>query len=207
MTPLRTTVLIACLIALPAFRAAADERVKARVEVGESTITLITGTTRRLVSGSLSDTLRHFAGREVEVELSSTNAVTRVVSPARTELRGSIDQGTFGERDGRRIKLFGPAASLVPAGRVCVLDAWVFESEACVVAVEGRTTGAWNLVHMFSTWRSPVDVIRGRRPVWVSERSDGRVRVQRGDTAGWVDEASVTLGEVPAHGLVDAIPR
>jgi hypothetical protein len=207
---LRTTALIACLLALPAARAVADERLKAKVDVTSNGVTLVAGATRTLVSGSLSEALRHLDGREVEVELNTSKVVTRVVSPRRTELRGTIDGGAFVEVGGRRVKLFGPAASLVPARRVVALDVWILPSgdgEACVLAVEGRTTGAWNLVHMFSDWRSPVDVIRSRRAVWVTGRRDGRLQILRGDTTGWLDEGSVTLGEAPANGIVDGIPR
>jgi hypothetical protein len=203
VTPLRTTLLVACLVALPAVRASAEQLVRGQVTVDASGGVTVADT---VVAGPLTETLRHFAGREVEVQVSTSKVVTRVVSPERTELRGALDGDAFVER-GRRVTLFGPAAALVPVERVCALDVWSFGAEACVVAVEGRTTGDWNLVHMFSQWPSPVDVIRSRRPVWVSARRDGRVHVQRGGTTGWLDEASVTLGEAPSRGIVDGVPR
>lgn len=203
MISLRTTALVACLVVLPAVRASAEQLVTGRVSVSGSGVTV----SDTVVTGPLAETLRLFVGREVEVTVSS-NLVSRIISPERTELRGALDAGAFVE-SGRRVKLFGPAASLVPASRVCVLDVWSFAAsgEACVVAVEGRTAGAWNLVHMFSDWQSPVGVIRSRRPVWVSARRDGRFHIQRGDTTGWIADSAVTLGEAPAAGMIDSIPR
>lgn len=205
MTTLRRIpgLLVALLLATLAAPATGRDPLVGRVVVGADGSVRVGQTP---VPAALSEGLRPLVGREVEVDL----AAERVLRPARTEVRGSLDDDGLlvvaGER--RRLTLSGAAAGLVPRGRAVILDVWRLEGdEAVVVAVEGRTTGDWNLVHAHPRWPSPSSLIRGRKPIWVLARADGRVLVQRGDTRGWVDRASVVLGEAPSAGLIDGLPR
>ncbi|MCO5165352.1 MAG: hypothetical protein M9894_03165 [Planctomycetes bacterium] len=199
MTALRRTPgLLVALALLGVVPCLAQDRLAGRVAVTASGGVTVGA---RPVAGALAETLRPLVGREVVVE------GDRVVRPERTEVRGTRLNDAF-VVDSRRLTLTGPAADLVPRGRVAILDVWLLEGdEVVVVGVEGRTTGDWNLVHAHPRWPSPAGLVRGKKPVWVLARGDGRLLVQRGDTRGWVAAESVVLGEAPSAGLVDGLPR
>lgn len=209
MTRIHATFLLLAL-ACAAAPASAQDAVRLSAKVAVSGDTVSVGGTR--VTGPETATLRLFAGREVEVEVvRSSGHVRRIQSPVQVELRGTCDRTGLTTEDRGLVKLFGPAAHLVPRDRVALVDAWLFPAaggaapEACVVAVEGRTTGDWNLVHAYSAWKSPIDVIRSRRAVWLLGRRDGRYLVQRGGTKGWVSEDLITAGEPIRAGLAGSL--
>jgi hypothetical protein len=194
------------LILLTALGARADE-LRGRVTTDAGGVQV----GERPVAGALAPTLALFAGREVTVDATRATTgrwlVSRIVSPERLELRGRKVGAALATADHGRVTLTGPAAALVADERVCIVDAYLFGREAVVLAVEGRTTGEWNLVHVHSRWRTPFDVVRGERPVWVVGRRDGRWLVRRGDTSGWMPGESVVIGEAPVNGLIDAVTR
>ena len=202
---MRSTALLLVALAGLVWPAGAEERLAGLVSVQPDGVRVGEAPVR----GPLAEALRGLDGRAAEVELAADGrTLTRVLHPERTEVRGTLgDDGALLLADGARLGLFGPAAGLVPADRAAVMDVWLLEGEACVVAVEARTTDDWNLVHLHSGWPSPVGVIRSRRPVWVFAARDGRFLLQHGATRGWVDAAQVSLGEGPAAGLIDRLPR
>jgi hypothetical protein len=202
-----TLVLAALGAGLLAGSARADEAVRARVRVAGDQVRLeVSGRDGVAVVGSLARPLAALDGREVVVALDG-GRVTRVLAPERTVLRGARAGADFVGAAGARRGLTGPAADLVPRGRPAAVDAWDLGDEAVVLAVEGRTTGAWTVLHLLSGWTSPADVIRGERAVWVLARRDGRLLVQRGASRGWVAATAVTLGEDPTPGITGGLPR
>jgi hypothetical protein len=176
----------------------------------------------RLAPGSLTDSLKVFAGATIEIEVEGTRrrgvlSLTRIVSPTRRELSCTTRRVRTREGLGYSLEAANAifrvvgGAPLLRGNRRVHVDAWTFEDgRAWVIAVEAKTTQDWTLLErkLWGRW-VPSNVIRGQgRRVWILAREGARVQIRRGDKTGWVLAEDLEAGEpVVNSGLVGRVPE